>query len=585
MPRLADPRRGALWAALGVLALLLLAWVAAVALLLLRAEHRLQAGVAAAGEARAGLSLSDLTDGAAERPLRAAAADFAAAHRDVASPWVAPLRLLPVVGTQVRSVDALSRAAATVAGAGRSALATVRLLVVRPHHTAAERSALVGRLAATLAGLRRQVAGVDLGPSRGLAGRLARERARFATDLTKLRTILARVGGAAGAIDALFHGHQTYLLLVGNNAEMRGGSGMALDAGTIRVDDGAISVGHLQDTGQLVDQFPGVRPSGDLAARWGFEYPQFDLRELFMSPQFPANAAFAARMWRAHTGRPVDGVLLVDVQALDDLLAVLGPVRADGTTLTAADAVPYLLEQEYAGVATPAAEQRRHERLGALAGAVLTRLEAPGSSLTAVARALGRAAAGRHLLAWAADPRVEADWVAAGAGGAVSGDETLLALLNQGGNKLDPYQRVSARTVVAPAGAVTRVTVRVTVRNTTPATVQGYAAGGFPGGAPARQYDGTVALDFPLDATGAAAPGARTLEAAGPDGSAQVLAVPVAVPDGRSETVTFRFTLPGRRGTLTVEPSARLPASAWDVSEGPHRLARFTDSRAHAFSW
>ncbi|MST33200.1 DUF4012 domain-containing protein, partial [Acidimicrobiaceae bacterium USS-CC1] len=108
---------------------------------------------------------------------------------------------------------------------------------------------------------------------------------------------------------ALFHGHQTYLLLVGNNAEMRGGSGMALDAGTIRLGDGAISVGHLQDTGQLVDQFPGVRPSGDLAARWGFEYPQLDLRELFMSPQFPANAALAARMWQAHTGRPVDGVL------------------------------------------------------------------------------------------------------------------------------------------------------------------------------------------------------------------------------------------------------------------------------------
>ncbi len=585
MPRLADPGRGKLWAALGVIVALLVAWILAVALLLVHADRQLRSGIAAANRARAGLSLSDLTDGAASGPLRTAAQDFAAAHREVASPWVAPLRILPVIGTQVRSVDALSKGAATVAGAGRSALDSVRLLVVQPHHTPAERLALVTRLARVLGHLRAEVDGVYLGPSRGLVGRLAHERRLFAGDLAKVRAVLARADGVAGALDSMFQGKQSYLLLVANNAEMRAGSGMALEVGTIHLAGGAVRVSHLQDAGQLVDQFPGVRPTGDLAARWGFERPQLDLRELLMSPQFPANAAFAARMWQAHTGRAVGGVLLVDVQALADVLSVIGPVSAQGTTLTAANAVPYLLEGQYVGVVDAAAERRRHQRLGAIAEAALGRLEAPGSSLTGLVRALGQAAAGRHILAWSANPAVEADWSAAGAAGAVSGNEMLLALLNQAADKLDPYQKVTARASVAARGDASRVTVRVTVHNATPASLRGYAAGGAPGTPPAREYAGAVALDFPLDATRVATPGTRVLQAAGPDGPAQVLAIPVSVPDGRSVTVNFAFTLPGSHGSLTVEPSARIPPTDWEVVSPGRRPLHFEDAVAHTFRW
>ncbi len=570
---------------LGVLVALLVAWGVAVALLLLQADHRLRAGIAAADRARAGLTLADLTDGGAGRSLQAAGADFTAAHRGVSSPWVAPLRVLPYVGTQVRSVDALSQAAATVAAAGDRTLQSVRLLVAEPHHTPAERAGLLARMARALEGLRSEVSDVGLGPAHGLLHRLAHERSVFASDLGKVRSVLDRVAGATGALHAMFDGHQSYLLLVANNAEMRAGSGMALEAGTIHLDQGAIAVTGLQDTGNLVDQFPGVRPTGDLAARWGFEYPQLDLRELLMSPQFPANAALAARMWAAHTGHPVDGVLLVDVQALDDVLGVIGPVSADGVTLDAANADSYLLEGQYAGIADAQVEAARHERLGAIAGAVFRRLESPGIPLVAMARALGRAADGRHLIAWSAEPRVEADWVAAGAGGEVRGNQMLLALINQGANKLDPYQQVSAVASTAASGRSSRVTVRVTVDNTTPPTLTGYAAGGSPGAPPAREYAGAIALDFPADATDASVIGAGPLEALGPDGPAQVVAAEIAVPDGQSRTVSFSFTLPGRHGTLTVDPSARVPPTQWTVQTGRASAERFDDSMAHSFSW
>jgi len=585
MPRFADPGRGALWAILGILVALLVAWAVAVALMLLQADHRLRAGISAAERARAGLSLADLTDGGAERGLRAAAVDFADANRAVSSPWVAPLRVLPYIGTQVRSVDALSKAAATVADAGDSTLATVRLLVSEPHHTAAERADLLGRMAGVLGRLRNEVSDVGLGPAHGIVGRLGHERSVFAHDLAKVRGTLDRVAGATGALRSMFSGQKTYLLLVANNAEMRAGSGIALDAGTIHLDRGAISFTHLQDTGTLVGQFPGVEPTGDLAARWGFDYPQTDLRELFMSPQFPANAALAARMWEAHTGERVDGVLLVDVQALDDLLPVIGPVSADGVTLDSGNAVEYLLEGQYAGVADASVEAARHERLGAIAEAVFARLEAPGIPLTAIARALGRAIDGRHLLAWSSDPRIESDWVAAGAGGQVEGNEMLLALINQGADKLDPYQRVSAVLSTAASSETTRVTLRVTIDNTTPETLTGYAAGGAPGTAPAREYAGYASLDFPLDATDATVTGAGPIETEGPDGPAQVLATRVEIPDRHSLTVTFGFELPGDHGQLRVEPSARIPPTSWTTRTGTGTVEHFDDAVAHSFTW
>ncbi|MHB8505210.1 MAG: DUF4012 domain-containing protein, partial [Acidimicrobiales bacterium] len=409
------------------------------------------------------------------------------------------------------------------------------------------------------------------------------QRHTFARDLARVESVLARADGAARGAAALLGGHHTYLLIAANNAEMRAGSGMALEVGTLRTDNGAVTVGTLRPADTLIDRFPGVSPTGDLAARWGFEDPAVDFREVFLSPQFPANAALTARMWAAYTRQPVDGVLMVDVQALADLLQAVGPVTAGGTTLTAGNADSYLLEQQYAGESDAQAEAARHERLGLLAAAAFARIETGGVSLSRVARALGQAAAGRHLLVWAADPAAEADWVAAGAGGVVSGNEVLLALLNQGANKLDPYQQVDAHLSVTPQGHDSRITVEVTVTNDTPSTLTGYAAGGLPGLAP-RVYAGAVALDFPSFAGDVSAAG-FPLEAAGRDYGAQVLAAPVTIPDHGTKVVVFHFAVLDRHGALVVEPSARIPPTNWTAAAPGVATARFTDATPVTFAW
>ncbi|HLH46405.1 MAG TPA: DUF4012 domain-containing protein, partial [Acidimicrobiales bacterium] len=386
-------RRGVILGVVVVVA----AWGVVVGVRLARADGRLRSGIALARAARAEVSPGDLTGGPAARTLAAARADFDAAHADVTGALVAPLTVIPVVDTQIRSIADLSSAAATVSQAGDHALAAAGGLLARPHGSPAQRVVILRSLASTLHGLRSTLARLDLGPRHGLLSALVSKRDTFAGDVAKLRAAVDRADGASAAAAALLGHDATYLLLAANNAEMRAGSGMALEVGTLTVRHGEIDLGALQPSSALVDTRTSLRAGGDIEARWGFEHPTFDFRDLLFSPQFAPNAALAARMWTARTGQRVSGVLLVDDTVVPDLLSVVGPVTAAGHTLDAADALRYLLIGQYAGLSTTdPGRAARHELLGALAGAAFQQATAPGTSLTGLAKVLDGAADGRH---------------------------------------------------------------------------------------------------------------------------------------------------------------------------------------------
>jgi hypothetical protein len=572
-----------------VATVIVVAWGIVATLHLVRADQRLRSGIDAAQGVRQELSSTDIAAGTASPQLTAAAHDFADAHADIDSDWLEPLHIVPIVRTQVRSVDALSGAAAGITSAGTTTLATAHAILDAPHDTPAERTDDILRLAATVATLEERVAGVSLGPDHQLIGTLAAKRDVFAQDLTTLQSGLIRARGATAALADLLTGPRSYLLAATNNAEMRSGAGMMLQAGTVTVRNGRLTLGAFGPTSGLVVRSSSVRPTGDLAARWGFEHPALDFRDLLLSPQFPPNAALAARMWRQRTGGRVDGVATVDVGALADLLAVTGPVELDGTSYTTTNVARQLLVTQYAGLDDGAANATRHERLGELAGLVFQAVESSHTSITALAQAFDDAANGRHIMVWAATPRVETDWVDAGVGGGLAGADVLLSLANQGANKLDPYQEISsvvstARSDGAGGAPQTRVSVRVRIRNATPAGLSGYAAGGAAGDPPAREYVGALALDFPLRAGDDGVHGA-TIETAGPDYGSQVVAVRIVVPRGQTRTVTFTFTLLGASGTLEVLPSARLPPTAWTYRPRVGTPVRFDDGMTHAVTW
>lgn len=109
-------------------------------------------------------------------------------------------------------------------------------------------------------------------------------------------------------------------------------------------------------------------------------------------------------MWKANTGQSVDGVLAIDVQGLQELLSVTGPVTTvSGAVVSAGNVDQLLLHDQYAGETYSSDSTNRVDELATLASATLHALEDQPFSLHTMADALSAAAAGRHVLLWSAD--------------------------------------------------------------------------------------------------------------------------------------------------------------------------------------
>jgi hypothetical protein len=295
-------------------------------------------------------------------------------------------------------------------------------------------------------------------------------------------------------------------------------------------------------------------------------------------------------MWKAATGQNVNGVIALDDQAIAALLAATGPVTVGGTTVDSANAVSYLMHDQYV---TAGSNEARQDELGSLASAVFAQAlgapdaldqssaEGPPTSLTDLALDLSQAAAGRHVLLWSASSAQEALWEQAGGAGTIGSNSLLTAVLNIGGNKLDQFLSVRDNLQLSVSGDHTSVTLQVQLANHTPAGQPAYISGPTTGSnLVANQYAGLVALTLPGDATDAWVDGYHSLPVAGRDGPTQVLAVPVKLLAGQQGDLVVHFILPGRHGQMEVEPSARIPAITYDVGR-----TTFTDAHSHVVSW
>jgi hypothetical protein len=379
-------------------------------------------------------------------------------------------------------------------------------------------------------------------------------------------------------------GPQQYLVLMANNAEMRAGSGMFLEAGVLSSNGGSLQLGDLVLTGNIPLTPGEVTASAQLERNWGFLKPGVDWRNLGLTPQFDVNGPLAASMWEAKTGQHVNGVLAIDVVALSQLLAVTGPVTLpDGTVINSSNAQQYLLHDQYNGLSsagTDAAEGVREEQQGALAQAEFNALDTESLDLKTLSGALAGMVSGRHILVWSADPATEASWEATGVAGTLSADSTLVAVLNRGGNKLDPYLQVSCSLQVdGRGGSGTTGTLTVRMKNTTPPG-QGYIGGPFPGlGTVYGEYPGLLAVNLPAVARHLQLTRGGPGVVLGVEGPTWVLAAPVDMKAGQSETDVIHFTLPSS-GSTTVLSSARVPGESWHYDG-----TTFTDTASHTLNW
>ena len=156
-----------------------------------------------------------------------------------------------------------------------------------------------------------------------------------------------------------------------------------------------------------------------------------------------------------------------------------------------------------------------------------------------------------------------------------------MSLINRGGNKLDQYVPVQVAVTTAPTGPDTTVTMTTRVANTTPAGQSQFIAGPFPG-VPVEYggYFGLMAVNLPAAARHISMTGAGAVEVEGPDGPVWDVAAPLAIPEGANTTVVVSFQMPGHHGSMTVVPSARIPAEQWTANG-----RTFDDTAPTTISW
>ncbi len=576
-PRVATRRRVVL-----VVGVLVALWaVAAVIDVAVAAEH-IHQGQSAVQSARQDLSADGILSGTPVGPLHAATTNFSAAHGLLSSPLLWPVDVLPVAGRQLRSVQDLSGAAEQVARTGITAVAKSRSLLRLPHTAGPDRVAALRQLAALASSTHLALSGVDLGPDQGLIGPLAHERTTFLGDLTQVRTTLARTSAAATTAATILQGPATYLLVAGNNAEMRTGSGAFLEAGIVTTGDGELHLADMVPTTSLTLPHGAVAVGGDLEARWGWLLPGVDWRNLGLTPQFDVTGPLAASMWKASTGQSVDGVLAIDVRGLQELLSVTGPVTtASGMVVTADTVDQLLLHDQYVGEDYGSDVTNRVDELSTLASATLHALENRPFGLHAMVNALSAAASGRHVLIWSADPRTEAIWRGVGVSGQLQPTSLVADVINRGGNKLDQYLSVTNSLQLTPRGGETDGHLTMTLSNHTPPGQSPYIAGPYPGlGTHYGDYVGIVTVDLPGDVRHVSSPSARSVVTNGPEGPTLLVGATVDIPDGATQTMTFDFVLPQTHGTMTVVPSARIPPVTWHADG-----TTFDDDAPHTISW
>ncbi|MDQ3642971.1 MAG: DUF4012 domain-containing protein, partial [Actinomycetota bacterium] len=398
------PRSLRLAAATGASGLLLLAAPAAVGMI--RAHGP---GMEGARQTRAGLqALASGDSREAQAKFEDAAAKLGRAQAHLGG-RVASLGLfLPGVRANLATTRALVDAGHEVArqGSELSVLAEARSLPLEDGSDAVAASArLAPALAKSTSVLQRSVlelAGYDrpyLWPSlaatvREFRSTLAAASAQASTAAEASRLAPALLGG---------HGPRHYFLAIQDNAELRGAGGVMRFWGELMAEGGRMRLVRFGP----VEELNGKGPRWALAGLDDFvdRYRKFDpantWQNVNVSPEFEVTGEVISSLYPQSGGRPLDGVLAVDVTGLAALLEVAGPVRVEGwpEPLTGANLADVVIQD--APRRFPNEAKRNEFLAGLYRGTLDSLLAADLGSPARLAGALGPAVRGGHLMLYA----------------------------------------------------------------------------------------------------------------------------------------------------------------------------------------
>ncbi|MEY2449140.1 MAG: hypothetical protein QOH79_2616 [Acidimicrobiaceae bacterium] len=503
-------------------------------------------------------------------------ADQAAGHLDRAaqlaheSRWLSWLDDVPVLGNQSRGVRDLTDAAKQIGGLARHAAHEVQSALDETHGPET-RVRLLDAVNVQLVDLRRQLPDIDVGARGFLVPPLSGARTQLAQRLEKAQRQLDDGIALTRTLRSFLVGPRRYLVLGGNNAEMRG-AGITTTAGLAMVQDGRIEVNGFRPSGDLRLIEPLVAPvPADLMNLYGWMNIGREWRTVDTSPNFPSIAPIYADLSAQSPLGAVDGVIFVDVVTLQRLISVIGPVGVDGVTYTAATVTDQLLHSNYLKFGTNDVRSGRQDEQSKVATAIFQAMNDRTFSIPAVAGVLADAAKGRHLQAWSRDPAEQVLWEKLGADGALHDDQLGVLVTNVSANKLDFFIDPTISITTAPLGTRdTRVRLRLTIANPrrnanrTSPYIEG--DGEF---VPTGDHLAYVLFYLPAAAFNIEnrEPGFGT---AGTDGPMNVAGMTYVIAQGETRTVEVDFTLPNSHTAIELLPSARLRPERYTINGRPY---------------
>jgi hypothetical protein len=454
-------------------------WAAAAVMTGMSAQGELQEAGVAVRSVEEALTDQDLERARVE--LAGAVTHARSAAADLRRPHMVPLRVVPLLGPNLKSATALADAVeSTAESAGSLADGLARLADGAEERGDREVSlAHVHQLAAPLhelsEALATSTAAVAAADSRWLVRPLAEARGSFLEFATPLAT---SVGIAAEVTEVLptFLGVEEpkrYLLGAASLSELRASGGLIGSWSELRADDSRLAFDDFADIDELKSlEVDVAAPSEEYAERYRSVGGLREWRNANLTPDFPSSAQVMLEMWEGQ-GRPaLDGVIVVDSVVFARLVEGTDALEIpDVGTVEAEDILRFVALDAYAAFEDDAERKRA---LGAVATSSFTRLFdlLDTEDLPRLLTLAPSLVEGGHVRVYTRDGDVQSVFADVGIDGALIATEGEMAgvfVNNVAGNKVDWFtrRRIEHHVRLLPEGR-TEATVSVGFDNRAP---------------------------------------------------------------------------------------------------------------------
>jgi hypothetical protein len=372
---------------------------------------------------------------------------------------------------------------------------------------------------------------------------------------------------------------RTYLVLAQNNHELRATGGFVTAIGRITVADGKIiGLDFVDSYDPLISRLDTALPTAPPPMQQYMQIEIMLLRDVNWSPDFPTTAQLARTIYTQQTGYTVDGVISVDLHAVEAFVSALEPLALPGyeEALTSATVIDQIKQMWAAPIESEASLadgdkewwKQRKDFIPLLAKAAVGRIQQGSFHKLRMVGALESALTERGLQLWLADPAIAQELARLGWDGALkppaTGDFLAVVDSNFGYNKVNAVvERAVQYQVTWPDGPTQPGVAAVALTYRHPVERPGYVCDQRPRYEDSyeemmtRCYYDYVRLFAPAGSELLASSGLLegSVNSQRGEGGAQLFSGYFILSPGASNTVIFQYRLPP---TITADNYALL---------------------------